>query len=113
MPARRRPPRLLKAGLKRATPVGGPKDKHRGNLRSSLSLGKAKRDKPGYFVRFKRPKGAHRHLVIQGTAERFTKKTHASRGRMTPNPFVARVADTEGDAAMEVAMQEIARALDL
>lgn len=54
----------------------------------------------------------HRHLVIRGTADRFT-RNGAYRGRGTPNPFVSRVADANEDAALRIAEEELARQLDL
>lgn len=83
--------------------------KKTGRLRKSVTTRAAKRDKPGSYVTARAP---HRHLVQQGTANRFT-KAGAFRGRMTANPFIARTADQYGDDALQIAEQEIAKALDL
>ena len=54
----------------------------------------------------------HRHLVIQGTGNRFT-KAGAFRGRMPANPFVDRVASANESAALRIAEEELARQLGL
>lgn len=84
--------------------------------------GTAKRDKPGAFVAIRGgKKGAaaaknrafYRHWVIGGTNERMTKGSHANRGRMTANPIIARVADANGNQAIDIAMDAITKALNL
>ena len=81
-----------------------------GRLRKSVTSRAAKRDKPGSYVTARAP---HRHLVQLGTADRFTKGSHAFRGRMTANPFIARTADQYGDQALNIAEAELSRQLDL
>lgn len=78
-------------------------------LRKSITARAAKRDKPGSFVTARAP---HRHLVQQGTADRFT-RSGAFRGRMTPNPFIAETADQYDDQALRIAEAEIEKSLDL
>ncbi len=91
------------------TPVGkAPKPANK-RLKRSISTRTAKRDRPGAVVVVR---ARHRHLVIRGTAERFT-ASGASRGVMPSNPFVDRAADLHGDAALDRAMDEIARQLGL
>lgn len=99
--------KFLKPLVRAAAPLG-----KTGNLRKGASYGKAKRDKPGYFVRFKRPPAYHRHLVIQGTGMRQTRKG-ANRGRMPANPFVAEVADQYGNQALDIAITAISAKLEL
>lgn len=96
--------KFLKPLVKAAAP------KRTGRLRKSVKIGPAERDKPGYVVRVAAP---HRHLVIQGTKDRFTKGSHAFRGHMTANPFVAATADKYGDEAVRRAADAIAKALGL
>lgn len=83
--------------------------------------GTAKRDKPGAFVAIRGgKKGAaaatnrafYRHWVIGGTQQRTT-KSGANRGRMTANPIIARVADANGNHAIDIAMDAITKALGL
>ncbi len=50
-------------------------------------------------------------IVIGGTVQRKT-KTGANRGRMTPNPFVARAAQKSGERARDVFLQSIASGLE-
>lgn len=98
---------FLKPKVKAAAPVGPT-----GNLRRKVGARvKQTRQRDGFYsvvTSFAR----HRHLVIQGTQDRYT-SSGAFRGRMTPNPFVDRVADTWEDAAVRVAEQELAAQLDL
>lgn len=54
----------------------------------------------------------HHHLVVDGSAPRFT-KAGAARGRMPANPYIGRVADANQDAALAIAEAELARQLDL
>ena len=78
-------------------------------MRSSTRARAAKRDKPGSVV-----SARHRLSPIfqHGTRDRFT-KSGAYRGRITANPFISRTADRYGDEALDVAEQEIAKALEL
>lgn len=78
-------------------------------LKRSISARAAKRDKPGAVVVVR---ASHRHLVIRGTARRFT-SSGANRGVMPSNPFVDRAANLHGDAALDRAIDEIATALGL
>lgn len=73
-------------------------------LHRTISARTAKRDKPGAVVVVRAP---HRHLVMQGTAERFHKTTGKSVGVMPSNPFIDKAADMYGDAAIDRAMDVI------
>lgn len=100
---------FLAGKVRGLAPVGRNRKPGRKPLKRSVSARAAKRDKPGAVVVIRAP---HRHLVIRGTAERFT-KSGASRGVMPANPFVDRAADMHGDAALDRAVNEIASALGL
>lgn len=97
----------LKPKVKAAAPVGPT-----GNLKRKVGARvKSNRQRDGFYsvvTSFAR----HRHLVIQGTSDRFT-RNGAYRGRGTPNPFVTQVANTHEDAALRIAEEELARQLDL
>ncbi len=97
----------LKPRIKNLIPKGPT-----GNLRKSLSQFTARREKPGAGVRLRPKIAPHRHLVIQGTRRR---STHggANRGVMPANPFIGKAADEFGDAALDVAMAEIAKKIGL
>lgn len=101
---------LLAQKARPMAPVGRQPKPARKRLKRSISARAAKRDKPGAVVVVRAP---HRHLVIQGTVERFHRSTGKSTGVMPSNPFIDRAADLHGDAAMDRAMDEIASALDL
>jgi hypothetical protein len=100
--------RKAAAYLKPLVKAAAPKGKT-GLLRKSVSQFTAKRQRPGAGVRVK---ARHRHLVIRGTRKRAT-KSGANRGVMPANPFVANVADQHGDHAADIAIEAIAKALDL
>jgi hypothetical protein len=101
--------KFLKPLVKKAAPVGPKSDGHSGSLRRSVAQFTAKRQKPGAGIRVK---ARHRHLVIRGTRKRAT-KSGANRGVMPANPFVANVAEQHGDHAADIAIEAIAKALDL
>lgn len=99
---------FLKPKVKAAAPKGPT-----GNLRKKVGsrVKKSRRSSADYYsvtTSFAR----HRHLVIQGTRDRFT-RSGAFRGRMPANDFVGRVADANEDAAIRVAQEELLRQLDL
>lgn len=98
----------LKPKVKAAAPVGPT-----GNLRKKVGsrVKKSRKDANSYYsvtTSFAR----HRHLVIDGTRDRFT-KSGAFRGRMPANDFVARVADAHEEGAIHAAQEELLRQLDL
>lgn len=100
--------KYLKPKVKAAAPVGPT-----GNLRKKVGsrVKKSRKDANSYYsvtTSFAR----HRHLVIQGTKDRFT-RSGAFRGRMPANDFVGRVADANEDAAIRAAQAELLRQLDL
>lgn len=110
---------LLKPRVKAATPVGHHRMSSKttasppGDMRRSVSIGAAKHaiDKPGEFIRWKNRK---RHFLIAGTAPRYTKTSHAFRGRMAPpDPIPQKVADESGDAALDAALAVLAKELGL
>lgn len=90
-------------------PVGKEPKPAAKRLRRRISVRAAKRDKPGAVITVR---AAHRHLVIRGTARRFT-ASGANRGVMPSNPFIDKAADMHGDAALDLAMDEIASDLGL
>lgn len=98
---------FLKPKVKAAAPVGPT-----GNLRKKVGARvKRSRQRDGFYsvvTSFAR----HRHLVIQGTKERFT-RSGAFRGVMPPNDFVGDVADANEEMAIRVAEEELLRQLDL
>ena len=59
---------------------------YRGNLSSSFGKKIDKKSGKKIYAGFKRPKGAHSHLVDRGTKQRFT-KAGASRGKMPGSKF--------------------------
>ena len=77
--------------------------------KSTIRARNAKRDKPGVVV-----SARHRlNVIIQGgTKDRYT-KSGAYRGRIRPNPFMTRVADRHGDAALDQAQRALDDVLDL
>ena len=77
--------------------------------KSTIRARNAKRDKPGVVV-----SARHRlNVVIQGgTKDRYT-KSGAYRGRIKANPFMTRVADRHGDAALDQAQRALDDVLDL
>ncbi len=98
----------LKPKVKAAAPKGPT-----GNLRKRVgSRVKKSRREAGSFYSVTTSFARHRHLVIQGTGNRFT-KSGAFRGRMPANDFVSRVADAHEDAAINAAQEELLRQLDL
>lgn len=90
-------------------PVGTKPKPANKRLKRTISARGAKRDKPGAVVVVR---AAHRHLVIRGTAQRFT-ASGARRGVMPANPFIDRTADSHGGAALDRAIDEIAHILGL
>lgn len=101
---------FLKPKVKAEAPVGPT-----GNLRKKVGARvKRSRKEAGSYYAVVTSFSRHRHLVIDGTADRYTKKSGAFRGRVSPgNPFVARAADQYEDAAIRVAQEELAKQLDL
>lgn len=101
--------KFLKPKLKAAAPKG-----KTGNMRKKVGARtkKSKRD-PGSYYTVVTTFSRHRHLVIEGTKDRYTKGTHAFRGRMTPNPWIDPVEDQYGDAAVDLAKRELIRKLNL
>lgn len=98
---------FLKPKVKAAAPVGPT-----GNLRKKVgSRVKKSRKENGYYA-VVTSFAKHRHLVIDGTTDRYT-KAGAFRGRMTPNPFISRVADANEDQALRIAEDELAKQLGL
>ena len=98
---------FLKPKVKAAAPKGPT-----GNLRKKVGTRVKKSRQHNGFYAVTTSFARHRHLVIEGTVDRFT-KSGAFRGRMPANPFVSRVADQWEDAAIQVAQDELARQLDL
>lgn len=101
---------VRKAGQFLKPKVKAEAPKRTGALRKSVRA-KTKKTRDGYSS-IVAPFARHRHLVIKGTKERFT-RSGAFRGRMPANPFVDRAADRWEDAAIRVAEDELARSLDL
>ena len=104
----------MKAALKKAgnylagkaRPEAPPKPRR---MRTMTRARNAKRDRPGSVVSTRH---ALSPIFQQGTVNRFT-KSGAFRGRIEANPFIARTADQHGDEALDVAVREIAEALEL
>lgn len=100
--------RYLKPKVKAAAPKGPT-----GNLRRKVGARvKRSRVEAGSYYAVVTSFARHRHLVISGTKNRFT-KAGAFRGRMPANPFISRVADAHEDAAIRIAQDELARQLGL
>ena len=82
---------------------------HPRKLKSSIRARAARRDRPGAVV-------SARHwlnpIVQGGTKDRHT-RAGAYRGRITPNPFMVRVADRYDDQALRIAEAELDAQLDL
>jgi hypothetical protein len=77
--------------------------------RSTIRARAAKRDKPGVVVSAKH----WLNVIIQGgTKDRYT-RAGAYRGRIRPNPFMTRVADRHGNAALDQAERALDDALKL
>jgi hypothetical protein len=108
--------KFLKPKVKAEAPVGtGPlssrsKSMAKGAVRKSVKIAPAKRDKPGYTVRVT---NGLRHVIIRGSNQRFTKKTHANRGVMPGNDFVTRAADANEEQALDLALAAITKELGL
>lgn len=109
--------KAIKAAVRKAGMFLKPKVKSAAPVKTGLlkrKVGarvKPNRGRDGYYsvvTSFAR----HRHLVIGGTADRYT-RSGAFRGRGTPNPFIERVADSHEDQALRIAEEELARQLDL
>lgn len=85
-------------------------------LQKAAYRGTAKVEKPGAFVAIRGGKrGAfYRDWVIRGTADRFTKSSHAFRGHVTGRGDpVAEVTASDGPRALELAMGYIKAKLGL
>lgn len=107
--------KALKAAVRKAGNFLKPKvkaeaPKRTGKLQKSVRA-KTKKTRDG-FSSIVAPFAPHRHLVIQGTNERFN-RAGAFRGRMTANPFVDRAADRYENEAIRIAERELADQLDL
>ena len=100
--------KFLKPKVKAAAPKGPT-----GNLRRQVRYKRVRRPRTADAGIVVTSFARHRHLVLQGTRDRFTKGSHAFRGRMPANPFVDRVADANENAAIRIAEQELIRQLGL
>ena len=90
--------------------------------RKAVYRGAAKRDKPGAFVAIRggrkgqadAPNRAfYRHWMLFGTRDRFTKGTNAFRGHMEGHDAISEVYANDGNEAAEIALEEIARIVEL
>lgn len=109
--------KALKAAVRKAGNYLKPKvksaaPKRTGALQKSVKVKVKKSRQSGDVFAVVAPFARHRHLVLQGTKDRFT-RNGAFRGQMPANPFVDRVADAHEAQAIRVAEQELARQLDL
>ena len=107
---------LIKQGRKRLRKKVHTDKKHQyrekgrkpGNLQSAFT-NKLKRSKPGVLVGFRRPQGAHSHLVDLGTGER---ETHGGlkRGEMPGIKFWSDTREQDTPTAMNYVMDGIEKA---
>lgn len=100
--------KFLKPLVKAAAPKGPT-----GNLRRQVRYKRVRRPKTADVGTVVTSFARHRHLVLQGTRDRFTKGSHAFRGRMPANPFIDRVANRYEEQAIRIAEAELIRQLDL
>lgn len=90
------------------------KSKNPGNLRKNVKYKvKKSRKYSGAYYGVVRSFARHHHLVVDGSKRRFTKGTGAFRGVMPTNAYVDRVADSDGDVALDIAEAELVRVLGL
>ncbi len=96
---------MLVAPMRDAAPVG-----KTGNLQKSIGV--KVHSKAGFAISLTGPRfGAHAHLVTQGTKDRFT-KDGIFRGRMKPNPFIARTYQANADPVQNAMIRVIQRGVD-
>lgn len=89
---------------------------HTGNLKKSFGL-RVMKKKAYALAGFKRPGGAHVHLIDHGTAKRWTSRGYyrGSVSKGSPNTgsrFWSDAVKTQGPAAMNKVMDAIYRSLD-
>lgn len=110
--------KALKAAVRKAGQFLKPKVKAEapkgptGTLRKKVGARVKKGRRSGDYFAVVRSFAPHHHLVVRGTADRFT-RAGAFRGQMPPNDYVDRAADRFENAAIAVAEQELAAQLDL
>lgn len=81
-----------------------------GNLRGSVSTVTKKKDKKAW-IGFKRPKGAHAHILEYGTAPRYT-KSGAYRGSGGAYKFQEDAVDRKGQEALETMAESIIKSIE-
>lgn len=85
----------------------------KGNLKKSLTKRRRTiKKEPRAYVGFSRPKGAIAHILDRGTKERYTKKTHAKRGRVTPRMFHTDAFEHKKEEALQVIAKSIQISID-
>ena len=81
-----------------------------GNLRGSVSTVTKKKDKKAW-IGFKRPKGAHAHILEKSSGPRYT-KSGAYRGRVKAYRFQEDAVERKGQQALDTVAESIIKSIE-